>query len=280
MIAVPFTNMAVSLSGGGYRATSFHLGALSYLNARTYLDDPLLENVKILSTISGGTLTGVMYALKLAQGQSFLDCYQKLYFLLQDDKLVDLALEKLNATKYWKNKHKNRDLINAFSEVYHELFYDQASFQTLTEGKQTHLNDAIFGASEFTNGLQFRLQKVTDDGKFGDYYLSLPEEISNKIRLADAAASSSCFPGGFEPMIMPDDYGEGPNSPLNKTWTEKEYPRTAIMDGGIIDNQGIIGVKLAEDRNATEDQQYVGTYIVSDVCSQKMKPYIVPDYKN
>ena len=121
-IPVPFTNMAVSLSGGGYRATTFHLGALSYLDFRKYKDRPLLENVSIVSTISGGTLTGVMYALKLAQGETFADCFHKLYKLLSENNLVDLALEKLNKPAKWKNKYKSRDLINAFSEVYDELF--------------------------------------------------------------------------------------------------------------------------------------------------------------
>ena len=64
----PFENIAISLSGGGYRATAFHLGALSYLNQLPFEGTPLLHNVKIISTISGGTFTGVGYVLALTQG--------------------------------------------------------------------------------------------------------------------------------------------------------------------------------------------------------------------
>ena len=34
----PFENIALSLSGGGYRATSFHLGALTYLSSKKWKD--------------------------------------------------------------------------------------------------------------------------------------------------------------------------------------------------------------------------------------------------
>lgn len=285
MIPTPFTNMAISLSGGGYRATTFHLGALAYLNSRSYEGKTLLENVKIISTISGGTLTGVMYALYLAEGRSFEDAYHKLYELLKKDELVDRAMHKLNYPKKWKNKHKTRDVINAFSEVYNEEFFEEATFKNLHDGQKSHLKDIIFGSSEFTYGIQFRFQEEHDNGKFGNYYLNLPEDVASEIRLADAAAASSCFPGGFEPIVMPIDFGNGPDSLVEKTWYSKSYqdenyPTTAIMDGGIIDNQGIEGVRLAEKRHEKElGHAYIGTYVASDVSSKMMEPYKVPKFK-
>lgn len=285
MIPTPFTNMAVSLSGGGYRATTFHLGALSFLDSIKIKDESsLLENVKIISTISGGTLTGVMYALKLAEGGTFIDCFHKLYELLEEDKLVEQALGKLNHPSRWKNKYKSRDVINAFSEVYNQDFYGEATFDKLYKAENIHLTDIIFGSTEFSYGIQFRFQEdhgQGEDGKFGNGYLDLPPEAAKEIRLADAAASSSCFPGGFEPMIMPKDYANGPDSIVSKTWYERKneqgkYPTTAIMDGGVIDNQGIEGVKLAEQRHSNEGEPFIGTYIVSDVSGQMMERYEVP----
>lgn len=276
-VPVPFTNIALSLSGGGYRATTFHLGAMAYLNAITPGEETLLERVKILSTISGGTLTGVMYAYKMAQGGSFQDCFDKLYELLEKDELVEHALHKLNYPGKWQNKHKSRDVINAFAEVYNEHFYDGATFATLYNNPKSHLDDIIFGASEFSSGLQFRFQEEHDDGKFGNGNYSLPISAAQEIRLADAAAASSCFPGGFEPMVMPKDFGNGPTSAVNKAWVEKDYVTTGIMDGGILDNQGIEGVRLAEKRHANRIKgPFVGTYIVSDVAGEKMEPYQVP----
>ncbi len=60
--------IALSLSGGGYRADAFHLGTLSYLSR---LD--LLKDVTILSTVAGGALVGMKYALSLKQGASFFE---------------------------------------------------------------------------------------------------------------------------------------------------------------------------------------------------------------
>ena len=64
----PLQRIAISCSGGGYRAASFHLGALSYLNRVQFKGKPLLENVKMISTVSGGTLTGIVYALYKQRG--------------------------------------------------------------------------------------------------------------------------------------------------------------------------------------------------------------------
>ncbi len=49
--------IGITLSGGGVRAAVFHLGVLSRL-----ADEHLLEKVKMISTVSGGTLlTGLLY---------------------------------------------------------------------------------------------------------------------------------------------------------------------------------------------------------------------------
>ena len=53
----PFERIALSLSGGGTRAMGFHLGTLSYLDRVG-----LLEKVRILSTVSGGSAIGIGYA--------------------------------------------------------------------------------------------------------------------------------------------------------------------------------------------------------------------------
>lgn len=281
MIPLPFTNIAVSLSGGGYRATTFHLGALSYLNHQQFNGKPILEEVKIISTISGGTFTGAMYALRLAQGKCFDDCFHDLYELLLHENLVDQALHKLSKPTTWTNAHKSKDLINAFSEVYNEKFFKGATFNDLYNGRESHLTDVIFGSSEFTFGIQFRFQEEDGKGKFGNNHLNLPKEAAREVRIADAVAASSCFPGGFEPIIMPKDFGNGPDGAVEKAWEKKEdegkdYPHTAIMDGGIVDNQGIEGVKLAERRHFEDGKPHIGTYIVSDVSSDMMKPYEVP----
>lgn len=277
-LPIPFRSIALSLSGGGYRATTFHLGSISLLNALEFGPETLLQRVTILSTISGGTLTGVMYALKMAQGEGYQGCFDKIYVLLQEDTLVKQALYKLNHPNNWNNPHKSRDLINAFSEVYDEHFYERATFADLYENDTGHLHDIVFGASEFTTGIQFRFQRGLEDEMFGNGNLNLPRSASRDIRLADAAAASSCFPGGFEPMVMPKDYGNGPGSTVDEAWSGEEHePVTAIMDGGVLDNQGIEGVKLAERRHLNNGLPLIGTFLISDVSGESMSPLEVPE---
>ena len=62
--------IAISLSGGGYRAAMFHLGTLSYLN-RVLLPNgkSLLNVVNTISSISGGTITGLWYMMHVCKGE-------------------------------------------------------------------------------------------------------------------------------------------------------------------------------------------------------------------
>src|ERR1051325_7992981 len=118
----PLEKIALSCSGGGYRAASFHLGAMSYLNRLQYNNKPLLENVKMISTVSGGTFTGVVYALQKQQNKSFEEIYHFMLDQLKSIDLVKLGVQKLNPNGKWDNTHKRKNLINAFAELYDEHF--------------------------------------------------------------------------------------------------------------------------------------------------------------
>ena len=40
----------------------------------------------------------------------------------------------------------------------------------------------------------------------GNANYPLPREVAQHIRLADVVAASSCFPGGFEPFVFPQQF--------------------------------------------------------------------------
>src|SRR4051794_32752628 len=54
----PKPGIALCLSGGGYRAMLFHIGALRRLN-----EAGLLSKLKLVSSVSGGSITAGMLAL-------------------------------------------------------------------------------------------------------------------------------------------------------------------------------------------------------------------------
>ena len=67
----PLNRIALTLSGGGYRAAAFHLGMMDYLNRTIYNEKPLLEAVDIISTVSGGTICGAYYAWNVKKKNDF-----------------------------------------------------------------------------------------------------------------------------------------------------------------------------------------------------------------
>jgi len=87
--------------------------------------------------------------------------------------------------------------------------------------------------------------------------------------VADAVASSACFPGGFEPMIWPHDFRHDDAPHLQKL-SEMEPP-AGIMDGGIYDNQGIDSILTYKSR--PQSTPYFDLVIVSDVSSPDMAPF-------
>lgn len=91
----PFENIAISLSGGGFRATAFHLGLLSYLSTKTFFSKTLLERVRILSTVSAGTFVGTKYITSIKKGRTMTDCYKDVYAIMTNCDLVAEALKKI-----------------------------------------------------------------------------------------------------------------------------------------------------------------------------------------
>ncbi len=269
-----FGNIALTFSGGGYRASTFGLGVLSYFNEAQFKGHSLLENVKGISTVSGGTLTGATYAYYKAKGKDFDTFYSHFYNVLNEDKLLGIALEKLASNELWKTSYKKQSLINAFALAYAELLTD-GTFKDILKDKnnKSHLEDICFNATDFSFGLAFRFQTT---GDFGNYRLRNTNltKLSGDMKLADAIASSSCFPTGFEPLVMPNDYVIDKKSDTYIALKEQNYFKEGIgiMDGGIVDNQGIGSIMNADARREKEGKAY-DLIMVCDVGSYFMDPW-------
>ena len=279
----PFEVIALSLSGGGYRAAAFHLGTMTYLDMVQFEDRSLLERVKVLSTVSGGTFTGVKYAVNVQQGKGIRECYREMYRFMKDVPLVDTALGNLSA-KTW-NRYKTRNIINAFSEVYFNELTGE-TFGTLMKGDLNHLEEISFNSTDFSNGLYFRFQKTSGNkGLFGNGYHHFDIEMVKEIRLADIIASSSCFPAGFEPISFPADFRNDKAENFNAYAKKllKDHPGDFpiyLMDGGVYDNQGINSVLMANERmkkipDYQGKQNPIDLYFISDVSSPFLDPLVI-----
>jgi predicted acylesterase/phospholipase RssA len=296
----PFNTLALSLSGGGYRAASFHLGLLTYLSSVEWNGQPVLNRARVISTVSGGTFTGACYASTLAQGHSLNDCYEKLYSFLSNIDLISEGLKKLSEYNDWKSD-KGRSLINALSLVYFDHL-EQNTFSLLFK-KRTHLTEIIFNATEFTYGLPFRFQKCELKEEeysyafLGNRQVNMSPEAIKEVRLSDVIAASSCFPMGFEPINFPKDFRHEKSPILNglkESWHTDQWGHmckfpVGLMDGGIVDNQGIDSVIWAEKRMqeykgelkelVSDDEKAIDLYIISDVASPFMDGYVRTEEK-
>lgn len=276
--------IALTFSGGGYRAAAFHLGALSYLHAvKIGEEDTLLNHVAVLSTISGGSITGLRYMQGLCHREPFEDICRDVYRFLTEADLATEALCRLS-------QHEDGrpvSLIRTMADVYDRELFKGARMGDLMDCiEDLPVRHFAANATDFVNGLPFRFH-VTEKirhpekgascyGLIGNGLLTIPRDVARHIRLSDILACSSCFPGGFEPMVFPDDFR------LDDSCEEKSFlskiKSFGIMDGGIVDNQGIEPVLLAEQRMEQDaapekKDKSLDLIIVSDVATPEMEAY-------
>ncbi|MBJ7882912.1 patatin-like phospholipase family protein [Gelidibacter salicanalis] len=267
----PLERIALSMSGGGYRAASFHLGILSYLNAIQYNNKPLLENVKAISTVSGGTITGAFYAVGIQKNKPFNKIYHELLKWMREQDLVKDALTKISTKGIWKYAYKKKNLINAFAEIYDETLFKNDTLEVLNSLENSHLEFVCFNATEFLTGLQFRFQHGGSYNFFGTNELRISNNHYIDVRVGDIVAASSAFPGGFEPLSLPDDFFD-PDSEVYRMIQKKlkdEGGSMGLMDGGIFDNQGTSSLLRYENKKSTTA---FDLYFLCDVSS----PYLAP----
>lgn len=263
-----FSDIALSLSGGGYRAAAFHLGTMAYLDRVG-----LLKNVTAISTVSGGTFTGALYALCLSRGETFRHCYDHLFKQFEEVDLVEEGLELLSKGRSADNIGSH-NLINCMADIYHRKFFGEATFAEILNAKDSHLKEVKFNCTEFQFGLPFRFQAVQSPKAFiGNKQVSIARDVAEEIRLADIVAASSCFPGGFEPLDFPTDFIHENQPKLKKLREQREFAAgVGMMDGGIVDNQGIGSILNSIERT----KQYPDLFIISDVSTRYMKPFEFP----
>lgn len=276
-------NIALSLSGGGYRASAFHLGAMQMLH-----ELGLLKNVKMLSTASGGTITAVAYAHSKGKVEFpvFFTSFRE--FLLNVN-VVRHTIEAAHAISENGNnagKKEKISFIKIAAGLYEKhIFNDEGPtlgdlYGAIDKGDFT---DLIFNTTEFKNGLgfRFRISKrprviIGND----DYRVKNPKTSAKHIRLSDIIAASSCFPGVFEPFNFPKDFANAGEIEkclgVGFKGENGSYGSLPLMDGGIYDNQGIKSIMMAaEDYKKMLPEDRIDLIILSD--SDARNNNVLPD---
>ncbi|MBQ9576010.1 MAG: patatin-like phospholipase family protein, partial [Muribaculaceae bacterium] len=206
-------NIGMTFSGGGYRAATFDLGALSFLNS-IRLDDgrTLLDCVTALTSVSGGTIPAMKYMLARARGQQVDDMVNELYDFLCNEDLMTHVLKQLSDEK----ANREASSIKIMAGIYDRLLFDNATMGDIIDNfDRIPVKDYTALATDFDNSLPFRFRltegRMTDGarmtyGVFGNQRHSIGRSVVRHITPGEALACSSCFPSGFEPMMYPDDF--------------------------------------------------------------------------
>jgi predicted acylesterase/phospholipase RssA len=268
--------LALALSGGGYRAAAFHLGVLRFLQK---VD--LLDSVTALSTVSGGSIVGCAWTLSRMKGELFSAFDARFSSYLQKTNIIRDALRNLKKRR--KHGHRSKpSLIGSAAQLYaHPDFLGHHRFGELMKDPRFPFREVIFNTTEFDTGVDFRFRRSHNPkAEIGNGNLRLPRAIAEHVRLADIVAASSCFPGGFEPLQFPEGFHWPQEFPLEQvcealpkgfTPPKSDRPSLPLMDGGVYDNQGVDALLLAF--NAVEP---LPTLLISDVSAKQRPLYSFP----
>ena len=183
--------VVLAFSGGGTRAAAFSYGVLEALN-RTEIQwkgvkKRLLDEVDMISSVSGGSFTAAYYALNR---QGIFDGRFEREFLKKniEKQLVYQLFFPVNWPNLAGGSYGRSDLV---AEYWDEHLFHHASFQTLLDkGTRPYL---MVNATDMSTGTQFPFIQDQMDLICSDL-AGLP--------IARAVAASSAFPGLLTPLTF------------------------------------------------------------------------------
>lgn len=241
----------VALSGGGYRATAFHLGTLKKLHEMN-----ILAKVDIISTISGGSITGACFC---AHKGGFTGFYNELYTGLQKKNVIRKLLLSwlgfrflafvllfigsfyfLFTSSAWLFPVIITFLIIVLLKFQFLLFpisrrietiYDQFFYKNKTLAQLPDKPLLVIGSTNLQTAKPFSFSKRwMRDSTY--QFMDDPVKFDPAdFPLARAVMASSCVPFAFTPVTIDKKFF------LDIADADKVHP--VLVDGGVYDNQGI-----------------------------------------
>ena len=258
--------IGLALSGGGFRASIFHLGVIRRLE-----ELGLMEHVHTISAVSGGSIIAAYYAVemekrlrrhrKMLQGKPRkIDCIRLqifediacCFFKALDHNLRSRALvfgPFYHPILFLKSLLTFRSRSDIMHREYDRWFYHGDTLDQLpavTNGDASGPS-VVLNATSLLSGKRTEFTRESVSG-----LRELHRVNRNTLRLSTTVGASSGMPGVFPPTTISGD---------------------RLVDGGVSDNQGIDALihldrLLDGDGNATTDFDRFDTLLVSDASGQ------------
>jgi NTE family protein len=255
-------SLVLAFSGGGLRASAMSYGVLQEL-AKTQVGQPghehrLLDDVRMVSAVSGGSITAAYYTL---YGDRIFSDYESRFLKRHAQSgLLLRTLAPWNLARLTSPRYDSSDLA---AEYYDHLLFNGATFADLTPRPGRPF--LIVNATDLAIGARFEFTQ--------DQFDLLSSDLS-KFPVARAVAASSAFPLFFAPVVLknysadhPTPEPESIESVLTNSTASSRLKDLALqersyvdgdrrkfihlVDGGISDNLGLRGpveraIKLEE----------------------------------
>lgn len=273
-------NIALCLSGGGLRATLFHLGVVKQLRLETIDNAPALHKVTEIYSVSGGSILAAHmlknWSLYSGSDQDFSRAEEELIAFAQRN-LRDRILRRSLLTRLFGLGLVARFFLKRINVRFprgplfvwlfgrgrtywlrkeYEALLGKNCFANLPKDAPTpalpigYLLTTSFQTGELCS---FSNSHFEIESHMGGMETSLRSTSCGAIRLSFAVAASSAFPPMFPPLELNDDLLSNPKDP---------YFRNALYlsDGGVFDNLGIEKFK----NNVKRGYAHPSTVILSD----------------
>ncbi len=246
----------LALSGGGYRASAYHLGTLRKLN-----ELGLLDKVDVFSTVSGGSIVGTDYVLnkgisggysqfekdhisrlkqsvigKLLRSFTFflialgLIIWLGAIIFFQFTCICWISLILIVAGIWFiiSRQFSIFPVSRIIEGIYNKIFFHGKTLSDLPDQPMMAIN-----STNLETGRPFTFS----GNRMGDSTYDFPEKgepikfDADHFPVARSVMASSCVPFAFTPVQIAGKFFRNP--------ADVKRVRPALIDGGVYDNQGI-----------------------------------------
>jgi NTE family protein len=250
--------VVLAISGGGTRAAALGYGVLEELRRTEVMVNGvkrrLLDEVDVISAVSGGTLPAAYYSLR---GEKTFDEFEAkvLSRNLESELAKRIILNPVNWFRLPSGTFGKSDL---FTELYDETVFNHATFEDLKKARGPFV---IINGTDVTTGARFSYTQ--------DYFDAICGDLS-KVTLGRAIATSTALPPLLTPITLENRGGtcgrkapawitaaeaaigesETPGRALLRARALQSYenpnrPYVHLFDGGLSENLGLTEVLRA-----------------------------------
>lgn len=221
--ARPEVGIALCLSGGGFRAMTFHLGALWRLNELGYL-----SRFSRVSSVSGGSITAAVLAMNWGRLQFDAAGRSQAFEENVVGPIRSLASRTIDIGAIGRGLLTPGSINDKVAGAYRKLLFGDRTLQDLPDEPRFVIN-----AANVQSGALWRFMKpYMRDWRVG--------EVRNPtLPLAVAVAASSACPPMLSPARLrldPDAFTPGTGDDLQR---EPYTSDVFLTDGGVYDNLGL-----------------------------------------